>query len=194
MLMVTITYYTFYDIAIVFFYTICLTALFQRRFVPYLVFFGLGTLNHENTLLLIPVFIAIYFDSDLPRVRFLTLIALQGLIYGTIRLLLFYFLPASRAWAPGKFRFNLDLLLHHPWPLFVTLYSLIFWYVIAALGMKPAPTALKRSALVLMPLLLLTTLLFGQLNEARQFNAFMPVAIALIMVFVSSMRESSPQT
>ena len=46
MLMQTITYYTFYDIAIVFFYTICLTTLFQRRFFPYLVFFGLGTLNH----------------------------------------------------------------------------------------------------------------------------------------------------
>jgi hypothetical protein len=67
-------------------------------------------------------------------------------------------------------------------------------YVCALLGWKYAPPALKRLAIIWPPLLLVT-LVFGQLNEPRQFNADIPLAVGLLLVYVRhvfSLPESAP--
>jgi hypothetical protein len=43
-----------------------------------------------------------------------------------------------------------------------------------------APPFLRKTV-VLLPFLLLMTLAVGQINEARQFLAFVPVALALVV-------------
>ena len=55
MLIPTITYGTFYDIPIVCVYTTCLYFLYKQRYFAFVATLGIGTLNHENTLLLAPV-------------------------------------------------------------------------------------------------------------------------------------------
>src|SRR5205085_1639332 len=55
LLIPTFTYWTFFDLGIVFFHTAALLALMRRRDGWFLLAFAAGTLNHENTLLLVPV-------------------------------------------------------------------------------------------------------------------------------------------
>ena len=61
----TINYWTFYDIAIVAFWTGCLLLLHKRRLALFVALLAVGTLNHENTLLLIPCAVA----YCLPRIK-----------------------------------------------------------------------------------------------------------------------------
>ena len=57
---------------------------------------------------------------------------------------------------------------------------LLLWYGLAATGWRHAPSFLRRCTLIL-PCLLVMTTLVGQFNEARQFDAFIPVAMALML-------------
>ena len=57
----------------------------------------------------------------------------------------------------------------------------MLWFLAAGcLGFRRAPQDLRR-ATILLPLLLGSTVLVGQINEARQFVAFIPIAIGLIL-------------
>lgn len=175
----TLGYYTFYDIGIVFVYSFCLYHLMRMELLPYLAMLVAGTLNHEITLFLVIASALMYFG----KMRFsslLGLIALQLLLYGMVRLLLFYFIPAHQAWEGGKLLFNLDLLLNQPRRLVYSLGPLLVWYALAALGWRQAPALLRRSVIIL-PCLVAMTVMVGQLNEARQFDAFIPVAVAFML-------------
>jgi len=67
------------------------------------------------------------------------------------------------------------------------------WYAIAALGWRSAPPALRRSVVVL-PCLLVMTFLVGQLHEARQFDAFLPIAVCLIVCRIAESTASCPES
>jgi hypothetical protein len=185
LLVLTTTYYTFYDLGIVLFYTLGLYCLATGRRLLFLAVVGLATLNHENILLLILVSGAIV-TAERSRLAYdWRFVGTQLVIHLAIRGVLFYFMPETRASALGNAWINL----HFVWtavlgsPSLVDTFLLFVWFATALFGLPHAPRLLRR-AVVVLPMLIGLTVLVGQLNEARQFVAFAPVAFALLVCWV----------
>lgn len=178
-------YYTFYDLGIILFYTIGLTLLLEKRTFAHLFLVPVATLNHENFLLLVLVS-GLLHNPFRPNTAFdWRFVALQLVLYTLTRATLFVLLPVHRFSEFGKIWINLHYLSEaatNPTILWKTL-LLFVWFGVSALGLVGAPTFLRRAS-VLLPLLVGITFIFGQLNEARQFAAFVPVALALMMSLV----------
>jgi hypothetical protein len=174
------TYYTFYDYGIILFYTLELIFLLQKRTALYLGALILATLNHENILFLILVSGAMH-KPFAPATKYdFRFVALQLLVHFTVRACLFWALPVERASALGNVWINLHYLataITDPQPLFATV-LLFAWFGASLLGLATAPRFLRAATLTL-PMLFIATITVGQINEARQFVAFIPVAIAL---------------
>ena len=175
----TLNYYTFYDIGIIFVFAFCLYHLLRREWLPYLLMLAVGTFNHEITLFLI-VASAVMLLGTMRWSALAGLLAVQLALYGLVRLLLFYLLPAQQAWEGGKLMFNLHLLQDEPRVLLYSLGPLLLWYALAATGWRHAPPLLRRCVIIL-PCLFVMTAVVGQFNESRQFDAFIPVAMALML-------------
>ncbi|MYM65317.1 hypothetical protein GTP45_00535 [Pseudoduganella sp. FT55W] len=185
----TIKYYTFYDIAIIAVYALALRFLLTHRLLPYLLVFTIGTLNHELTLFLVGISALVLFGQiKLPKLA--GFLALQLACYGAVRVLMFTLLPAKSAWEGGKPALNINLFLHQPTQIVSSLGPLLLWYAIAAFGLRSAPVAL-RWCVALLPCLAVMTFFVGQLNESRQFDAFIPVGVALM---VCAIRAKSTAT
>lgn len=180
----TLNYYTFYDIGIIFVYSFCLYHLMRRELLPYLAMLVAGTFNHEITLFLI-VASAVVFLGRMSLRSLAAFLVLQLVLYAMVRLLMFSVLPAHQAWEGDKLAFNLNLLLHNTRGLVYSLAPLLLWYALAATGWRHAPSFLRRCTLIL-PCLVAMTALVGQFNEARQFDAFIPVAMALMLCSLSA--------
>jgi|GEM_PF-3440585 len=181
----TVTYYTFYDVGVVFFYTVCLYFLYKQQFLKYLFWFAIGTLNHEITLFLILIYAAINFDGCIKKSRVWGNILLQVITYFAVRGILFYFIPVTNFWQPNKVWRNIEMILNDPFDLFIRDFGVVCWFLIALLGIKYAPQILKRSLILLLPLIGMV-LLVGQIHESRIFNSLIPIKIALILCFISS--------
>ena len=192
----TLHYYDFYDFGVVFFFSACLYFLFTDRFIPYLCLLAVGTLNHEITLLLIPVFVALHFPEGLKRTRVWLQTALQLAAWGGVRALMFWLLP-SDASPELRLQANIQELLHPTPGLFLRYVSPLIWMGAGLFGYRHAPRRLRR-ALILLPLLVITTFLYGQFHEVRQFDAFIPVIVALILCSIPGdiplrdLRQDSP--
>jgi len=145
--------------------------------------FTVGTLNHELTLLLLPIYALAQFDH-VPRKRLIGDLLAQAVLYALVRVMYFHLVPVPAAYESGKFWWNVQWMIHRHGSVVTWLGTMLPWAVAAWLGWKSAPVALRRCA-ILFPLLFATTFLFGQFNEPRQFDAFSPVAIALILCFVA---------
>ncbi|SIQ61433.1 hypothetical protein SAMN05880566_104235 [Janthinobacterium sp. TND4EL3] len=180
----TLHYYTFYDIGIIFVYSFCLYHLLRRELLPYVAMLVAGTFNHEITLFLI-VTSGFVFLGHMRWRSLAAFLALQLILYFLVRLLMFYLLPAHQAWEGGKLGFNLNLLLNDTRGLVYGLAPLLLWYLLAATGWRHAPLSLRRCTIIL-PCLIAMTALVGQFNEARQFDAFIPVAMALMLCSLSA--------
>ena len=175
----TLSYYTFYDIGIIFVFAFCLYHLLRREWLPYLLMLAAGTFNHEITLFLI-VASGFMLLGSMRWSALASFLALQLVLYGLVRLLLFYVLPAHQAWEGGKLLFNLHLLQDEPRVLLYSLGPLLLWYALAATGWRHAPPPLLRCVIIL-PCLFVMTAVVGQFNESRQFDAFIPVAMAFML-------------
>jgi hypothetical protein len=175
----TFQYYTSYDFGIVFFYALCLTLLFSRNYSAYAVAAAVGTLNHELIMFLMLLSGGIALAQGRSWIWSLGFVLLQLALYSAIRSALFWWMPVELAWLPGKVWVNIDRLVHVQYLLRTAV--LFSWFALAiALGARRA-TVEVRCAILLLPLLLGMTLLVGQINEARQFVAFIPVATVLFM-------------
>jgi len=175
----TLRYFNFYDFGIVFFFSASLLCLFQERFFLYLGLLALGTLNHEIVLLLVPVYLALHLPHGVHRLATWGRAALQLAVWGGVRLVMFWMLPSGVA-PRVLIATNIQALLH-PTARLPTLYlGPAMWTAVAVLGYRHAPPGLRR-AVVLLPMLVATTFAFGQFQEVRQFDAFIPVLVALIL-------------
>jgi hypothetical protein len=178
MLCPTLGYWTFYDIAIVGFWTACLLLLHQKKFLSYLVIFAIATLNHENSLLLVPV--AVLYGWR--RMKLWQLGALAGsqvAVWVCLRYLVISLVAGgppfdNRLWQNLTFWRHYDMR-----GLFFAWVILLPWWLMAFMGWKYAPPLLRCSAISL-PGLFAVTMLFGRLAEARMFDAFIPTCIGLI--------------
>ena len=178
----TIMYFTFYDIAMVFFYTLCLILLYRQRYLLFAMALGVGTLNHENTLLLVLVAAVVLYGTAPLRTALLVPVS-SLLAWVAVRLAVLHFMPAQ-----GHFEMHIwTNLLDIAGPSQGVLKSagiLVFWWWAAAVGMRRADPFLRRAA-VLLPALTLVTSIVGKFLEARQWDAFLPVGIALLLTPVA---------
>ncbi|HXU19985.1 MAG TPA: hypothetical protein VN788_05315, partial [Verrucomicrobiae bacterium] len=177
----TFYYFTFYDIAMVFFFAWSLLLLYRGKYALFVLVLGLGTLNHENTLLLVPLAAFVLWREKPPKIAMGVPCAGLG-AYILARLAMQWAMPMHtlfyfRVWT------NILELAHPSRGLVQSALSLVFWWACAGIALPHAEPFLQRAA-ILFPLLLIVTILFGQFHEARQFDAFIPVAIALILSLV----------
>jgi hypothetical protein len=175
----TITYRTFFDIGIIAVFALALTLLFRRRIGAYTLVLGAGTLNHEITALLIPLFLGFYWDRALSRRWLIRWAAIQLALWTAVRAALFQALPSPALWQSGKLEYNLDLIFHLRPGLVTGMSVILLWLLLAALAW-PRITSELRRCLWLLPGLVVTTLCVGQLNEPRQFDAFLPALAAML--------------
>lgn len=176
----SITYWTFYDMGLVFFFAACLTALVTRRYALYLILLGVATLNHENIVTLVPVAYLLRYRSWRPTRGGLLWVVSQLAIYAIVRIVLFRLIPVHAAWQEGKLSYNLHLFASNPTSLLKpALVGLTVAMVIAS-GWKRIPFPV-RASLLLVPELGVITVFFGQLNELRQFDGAFPAVAAAIV-------------
>ena len=183
LLVPTFTYWTFYDIAIVFFFTAALYCLVTGRWALYLLVFALGILNHDNMVLIVPIALAIRYRTWRIGFAGVAWAAAQIALYVAIRWSLFHILPAHAAWQSGKLAYNLGLL-HHPTMLMKTVVWLTGWGLIAWTARRRLPREILIGSLLL-PAILLVSIPVGQLNELRLFNPALPVLVVAILIAMS---------
>ena len=158
---------------------------FRGRVITFLGVVALSTLNHEITLLLIPISAVVLLRQRKMLASGVVLVVVAEIgLHLAIRWVLFQYLPVSRVWSPGGLWFNLDLIALRSPALLSSILTLLPWWGLGTLGLRFAPTGLRWTFL-LAPLLVCTTLLMGKLNEPRQFDALMPVLVACILCLIS---------
>ena len=184
----TFEYFTFYDIAIVFFYTLGLWALYERRWTWFVLAVGIGTLNHENILLLIPAGVVALWG----RVPARTLATVAGAalaLHLGVRAALQWFLPMNSFFALHIWT-NAVLLEQMRRTMIESVLVLIFSWGCGAVALRDGDSFLKRAGVTLFVLLLLVAFLVGRFNEARNFEALIPVLIALVLSFARRQLEN----
>lgn len=193
MLAPTLDYWDFYDIAIVGFWAACLWLLYRKEWIGYTTVFALATLNHENNLLLVPV--AVLFAASRMRISRLAIFAgAQVALFAAIRYAIIHAVHGARLW---DFRLTENLEFwrwYSPRQLVYAAIVLVPWWLLAVRGWRKAPALVRCGGLAWLGLVAVT-ILFGRFDEARQFDAFIPVAIALIACWLNeetSKRRMSP--
>src|SRR5579862_6103420 len=185
----TIAYWTFYDIAIVAFWTGCLLLLYFERPVLYVILLAIGTLNHENTLLLVPCAVAYWWPRK-PKQFTVIFAVLQVAAWAAVRELIVHLMPSGAIYVSHAW-YNLHpSSLYTAGGLFLSAIVLLPWWALAALGWKHSPYLLKCAALSL-PELIVITFLFGKFDEPRQFVAFVPACVGLIACWLRHALEKS---
>jgi hypothetical protein len=173
-----LSYQNFYDIGIVFFFSCGLLALYRRRYLWFVVVVAVGTLNHENALLLIPTAAFLLYDAE-PRRVWLPAVAAALAGHLLVRAAMQWLIPFQkhfdlRIWSNMAKPFLL------PAEMVYALLALGGWYAIGLMSLPACDQRLRR-LLLLFPMLFGVTFLVGQLIEPRQFNAFIPVLIAVLL-------------
>ena len=182
MLATTFNYFTFFDISIVFFYTLCLFLLHERRYVAFAVAVGVATLNHENSALLV---VLAGFETLRYGKRLCAAVTLGSLsLYVAARLGLQFLLPTSK-FVDWRIWTNLSYPLIHPRLVIESALALVFWWVAAAVAWPNVDPFIRRTA-ILLPMLVMVTFLFGQFHEPRQFDAMIPALIAFAVSVAST--------
>lgn len=184
----TFFYFTFYDVAMVFFFTVALLFLYQQKYWLYVLAVGVGTLNHENILLLVPVGAFILWKQESRR-RALGFPLAALALHVAARAALIIAVPTEHS-VDWHLYSNLLELNNHNLALLMSGATVLPWWICGLCGFYVANSFLRRATLLL-PLLIGVTYLFGQFHEARQFVAFVPVLIGLILSCVQKGTEAA---
>jgi hypothetical protein len=189
MIIPTIYYYTFYDFAIVFFYSSCLILLYRKRYAAFLLVLAIGTLNYENTLLFVGVTLFTLYGVT-PARTWVGIPLATLATWAIVRLFIQRLVPMESHFDPRVWNNLLDLA-HPSWDIVEAAGTLGFWWICAAIGFWRADPFLRR-ATIMFPALFAVTFIAGKFREARQFDAFIPLAIALIMSCFNARANASP--
>jgi hypothetical protein len=178
LLSTSFTYYNFYDIGTVFFTTCGLLAIYTRRYWWLVPVVMIGTLNYEGLVLLIPVAAFMAYDKD-PLKTWIPALAASVLGYFAVRYGLQAAIPFSH---PADWRIwsNMALPFLVRGQMAYCVLALAGWYAAGLMSARYCDPRLKR-LILLFPLVFAVTFLFGQLHEPRQFDAFIPVVVAMIL-------------
>jgi hypothetical protein len=169
-------YYSYlYDLPQLFLFTFCLYYLARSNWYRYILFFAIATLNKETSVLLIFIY-SLHFARFHSRSIYLRLLTIQVAFYLVIRLII----NASTINNPGSI---VEFHLFHN--LLLEPYSVAQFLAFLCIGLligydwKNKPTFIKDALAIAVPMVLLT-LLFGYLDEYRDFYELYPIIILLI--------------
>ena len=176
LLVPTFSYYTFYDLAIVLFYTGALIALWTRHYTVFALLVGVGALNHENTLLLLFVAAAVCYGRE-PMGKLVQIIGASFVLWFAARVWITIAVPMKAAVHIRIFT-NLWEAVHAPEAMGVTGLAWLPLLLFTVLGWRAAPYRLRKASVALIVPLLGVTYLFGKFREPRQLDAYIPLAIA----------------
>jgi hypothetical protein len=143
--------------------------------------FTIGILNHQNILLLIPTAIVIMWPVEREK-TIVWVGAAATAAYFFVRFLLNRAFPVPSTYEI-KVWFNMRQIAEMHRTFLFGMMLLIPWYAGAALAFKNADPFLKRAS-VLLPMQLAIYSVFGQLNEARLFNGFLPILIGIYLCYI----------
>lgn len=178
MLVPTMNYWTFYDLAIVGFWTACLWLLYRERWIAFLPVFGVAVLNHENILLIVPVALLYAFGRMRPS-RLVLFAVAQFAIFAGLRFWVTHTVHGAHQW-DNHLRDNIFFWRAYSLQRLVYAWAILIpWWLLAWRGWRHAPAVL-RCGCVALPGLLLVAFIFGRIEEARLFDAFIPVCLGLI--------------
>jgi hypothetical protein len=138
-------------------------------------------LNYEGVLLLILVAVFVAYDEK-PVKRWLPALAVSLLAYALVRFAMQLAIPMPRQvdWRILSNMMKPFLLRKETAYCVLALGS---WYALALMSFSDCDRRLRRMAL-LFPLVVAVTFLFGQLYEPRQFDALIPILVAMVLVRV----------
>jgi hypothetical protein len=176
-----LTYRNFYDIGIVFFYSLALLALYRRKCVWFVVLVTVATLNHENALLLIPTAAFLLYDSEPPKV-WVSVVGAALVGHVLVRFTLQWLMPFQKQ-VDWRIWTNMTKPFVLPADMAYSILAIGVWYVLGLMSLPACDHRLRR-LVVLFPMLFGVTFLFGQFIEPRQFNAFIPVLVAILLTAV----------
>jgi hypothetical protein len=94
---------------------------------------------------------------------------------------LFRLLPEPAAWQAGRLAYNLGLVTGHPQALAKTAVWLLGWGTIVLGARRRMPPDLVAAGTTLLAGIVATAVVFGQLNELRLFDAFLPIAVVGVL-------------
>lgn len=175
----TFRYHNYYDIFIVATFTGALLCLWDRRYLLFCLIVGIGTLNHENTLILLFVVLAVCYQRETPR-KVVAIVGGALVAWLAVKVGISIAVPTHAA-VQYRVITNLWKLTHQPRAMLFALVELSPMFLCTVFGWKAASRQLRTCALFLFLPLLGVTYLFGQFDESRQFDAFIPAAIALAL-------------
>jgi len=167
-----------YDFSTLFLFTWCLALLARGKWGLYLGVFAAACLNKETTILLVLIFVLLGRGTRrLPRFIYWRLLAAQLAIYAAARTVLtiaFWHNPGP----PAEFHFldhNMALLKLGPAS---ALFGWIGLWLLVFYGWSSKP-ALLRAGLWIVPPLVVLALLFGYLDELRDYYEAYPIVLLL---------------
>jgi hypothetical protein len=188
MLSTCFSYYNPYDIGTVFFTTCGLIAIYTTRYWWLIAVVALGTLNYEGVVLVVLLAVFMAYGLD-PLRRWLPAVLTSLAVYAGERLGLQTAIPQTRS-VDWRIWSNLISIQVFTREMAITILALPAWYAFVLMNLQNCKPRLKR-LLLLFPLLFIVTFLFGQFWEPRQFDAFIPVAVAVILNSIN--RRLAPQ-
>jgi len=184
-------YRDFYDVAVVMFATCGLMAIYTRRYWLLVPVVLIGTFNYEGLLLLIPLAAYVAYREDPPK-KWIPPVTATLLAYCVVRFSLQAAIPFARQ---VDWRIWSNMTEPFLWrrEMIFSIFALAGWYAVAAMSVRRSDPRL-RPLMLLLPLIVAVTILFGQLIEPRQFNAFIPVLVAVILSAARSKFELETRT
>lgn len=181
LLLPTMDFFVGHDIGVVFTYCFCFLFLYRRQYLLFLLAFCVGMLNHQNILLLIPTAVAVMWPVENPKtigkVAGAAAVAYFAIQFVLNRAIPIPFTHEIKVW------FNMRQIVElHRTMIFGVLLTIPEWAG-AALAFKNADPFLKRAS-VLLPMQLAIYSIYGQLNEARLFDGFLPIVIGIYLCYI----------
>lgn len=187
----TFAYPNAHDVGVLIIYTLCFIFLYRRNYWLFGVTFCVGMLNHQNTLLLIPTALVILWGRE-KRAQTVWLVLLTTAAYFSIQFALNWLLPIP-ATHYQKIWTNVRQIVEMHRTLLFGFLALAPWYAAGVVAFSDAEPFLQRAA-ILLPMQLGVFFVYGQLNEARIFNGFLPVLIGILLCYVRSNFSLMPNT
>ncbi|HEX9997816.1 MAG TPA: hypothetical protein VGB45_11775 [Abditibacterium sp.] len=175
-----------YDVPAVFFATLGLLLMAQKRWKLYLLVFTLATLNRESSAFLVLACVLTSWKT-VPRRAFLSILAAQiGIWLGVRALTMWLFAGNAGQSFELHWAYNLASarqLLTSPWPLTLgsAIVTFVFLWVLGALTQRAQPDFLRRTRGVVWPFLALMSVV-GVMSETRLYSELIPFLLAPALV------------
>jgi hypothetical protein len=189
MLVPTFAYHNYYDIFIVATYTGALLCLHERKYWAFGLIAAICTLNHENTLLLVFVALAVCSKRE-PMWKAAVISGATLLAWFVVKVGISIAVPLQTSYHYRVIT-NLWKVANQPRAVLFSAIELSPMFLCTVFGWKSASGLLRRAAVFLIVPLFAVTYLFGQLDESRQFDAFIPVAIGFALSGLSRGKRKS---